>query len=319
MDENKTKALAAVVRDIGKPLNGQTGKSAFSELIYETIQPNRLTLEVFNSFLPVRSLNVGDVLVKKLNTYGLPVRTMVPGTNHLADQVKLPKETFTYQIDYLIAKIRYSLWELQRAELFTLDDLRREMESALIDELVARVFTLIGTTWTASNTPSNYLSTSALTETALETMVEHVAEKAGSVRAIVGTRSVLMPIYKFNGIFEHLTNSDSSTANPTWVGVQSILEEWKRTGRLTSFRGIPLIELPQIFKRTHDGFSTPLLPANEIHVIGDNAGEIITYGGTETQEHISTETEPPEYSLAMWRGFGMVIDQPENVGIIKIV
>lgn len=122
------------------------------------------------------------------------------GTNHLADQVRLPQETYSYQIDYLIAKIRYSLLELQRAELFTVDDLRREMEASLIDEMVSRVFTLIGTVWTSTNTPSNFLSTSALTEPTLESMVETVLDKAGTVRAIVGTRASLLPIYKFAGV-----------------------------------------------------------------------------------------------------------------------
>lgn len=87
---------------------------------------------------------------------------------------------------------------------------------------------------------------------------------------------------------------------------------------MSSFRGIPLVELPQIYKHTTDGFATPLLRTNEIQVIGDNAGEIILYGDTKTQEHTDTSVEPPEYSLAMWRGFGMVVDAPENIGLIRI-
>jgi hypothetical protein len=149
-------------------------------------------------------------------------------------------------------------------------------------------------------------------------MVEQVLLKAGNVRAIIGTRAVLMPIYKFNGIFEHKTLADSTTSDPNAFAVNSILEQWKRTGRLTDFRGIPLIELPQIYKRTADGYNTPLLPADQIQVIGDNAGEIILYGGVSTQEYTDDKTEPPEFAMSMWRGFGMVVDQPENIGIIKI-
>jgi len=315
MNQEQLKALASIMREVHTP----AGAQALAALIYETVQPNRLSLDVFNTFLPTRQLQPGDVLVKKLNTYGgVKARTMVPGTNHLADQMTFPQENYTYQIDWIIAKVRYSIWELQRAELWSLDDLRREMASTLIDELVARVFRLINTTWTASNTPNNYLSTSAITETALENMVEHILLKAGSVRAIVGTRATLLPIYKFNGIFEHKTLSDSTTSDPNAFAVNSILEQWKRTGRLTDFRGIPLVELPQIYKRTADGYNTPLLPENQIQVIGDNAGEIILYGDVTTQEYTDAKTEPPEYSLAMWRGFGMVIDQPESVGIINI-
>lgn len=315
MNPEQQRALASILREIHTP----AGAKALAALIYESITPNRLSLDVFSAFLPTRQLQPGDVLVKKLNTYGgIKARTMVPGTNHLADQMTFPKETYTYQIDWLIAKVRYSMWELQRAELWSVDDLRKEMASTLIDELVARIFTLIGTTWTAVNTPNNFLSTSALTETALESMVEQVLLKAGNVRAIVGTRAVLLPIYKFNGIFEHKTLADGTTSNPNAFAVNSILEQWKRTGRLTDFRGIPLVELPQIYKRTADGYNTPLLPTNQIQVIGDNAGEIILYGDVTTQEYTDDKTEPPEFAMSMWRGFGMVIDQPENVGIINI-
>jgi hypothetical protein len=315
MNQDQQKALASILREIHTP----AGAHALAQVITETITPNRLSLDVFNTFLPTRQLQPGDILVKKLNTYGgIKARTMVPGTNHLADQMTFPKENYTYQIDWLIAKVRYSLWELQRAELWSVDDLRKEMASTLIDELVARIFLLIGTTWTASNTPSNYLSTAALTETALESMVEQVLLKAGNVRAIVGTRAVLMPIYKFNGVFEHKTLADGTTSNPNAFAVNSILEQWKRTGRLTDFRGIPLVELPQIYKRTADGYNTPLLHSDEIHVIGDDAGEIILYGDVTTQEYTDDKTEPPEFAMSMWRGFGMVIDRPENIGIIKI-
>lgn len=315
MNQEQMKAVASILREVHTP----AGTKALSELIYESVTPNRLSLDVFNTFLPTRQLQVGDVLVKKLNTYGgIKARTMVPGTNHLADQMTFPKENYTYQVDYIISKVRYSMWELQRAEMWSVDDLRKEMASALIDELVSRVFSLISSVWNATNTPSNYLSTSALTEPALESMIEQILLKAGDVRAIIGTRAALLPIYKFNGIFEHKTLADGTTSNPNAFAVPEILSQWKRTGRLTDFRGIPLVELPQIFKRTADGYNTPLLPANEIHVIGANAGEIILYGDVTTQEFVDDKTEPPEFAMSMWRGFGMVVDQPENVGIIKI-
>src|SRR5687767_2644070 len=114
MNQEQQRALASILRDV----HTQAGTRALAQLIYETITPNRLSLDVFNTFLPTRQLQPGDVLVKKLNTYGgIKARTMVPGVNHLADQMTFPKETYTYQIDWIIAKVRYSMWELQRAEL----------------------------------------------------------------------------------------------------------------------------------------------------------------------------------------------------------
>ena len=314
--EELKQAVASAAQEIG---TSPGLKSSFSELIVETIEPNRLTLDFFSAFMPVRQLNVGDSLMKRVRNRGFPVRTLVPGTQHLADQFGPPREIMTYAIDYLIAKTAYNFWELRRAELGTIEDFRRRMEDAIIDKLVERVFTLIGSTWTAVNTPNNYVTvSSAITETVLEDMIETILEEAGQVKAIVGTRKALLPIYKFAGVTEWTISDGTSPTNTTPLVIQKNFDQWHNTGRVTSFRGVQLIELPQVYERTIDNYDKKLIKEDEIHVIGDNAGEIILYGGIESQEHTNTAVEPPEYTLAIWRGYSMMIDAPENIGIIKI-
>lgn len=314
-DELK-KALAGAAQSIG----AQPGvKSKFAEVITEVIEPNRLTLDFFSSFMPTRQLQFGDSLLKVVKNRGFPVRTMVPGTNHLADQFLPPKQnTLTYGLDTIIAKTRYSLWELRRGELGTIDQFRSQMEDALIDNLVSRVQNLIASTWTASNTPSNYVTTASLSETVLENMINTVLERAGSVKAIVAPRKLLLPIYKMAGVVEWVHTTGTNAGETTVIPIQSILEQWKRGGNVTVFRGIPLVELPQIFENTADNFTRKLVDDTQVLVIGDNAGEVVLYGGIESQEHIDTSIEPPDYSLAIWRSFGMIIDAPENIGIIKV-
>lgn len=309
-------ALASAASTIG----AQPGvKSKFAEVITEVIEPNRLTLDFFSSFMPTRQLQFGDSLLKVVKNRGFPVRTMVPGTNHLADQFLPPKQnTLTYGLDTIIAKTRYSMWELRRGELGTIDQFRSQMEDALIDNLVVRVQNLIASTWTASNTPSNYVTTASLSETVLENMINTVLERAGSVRAIVAPRKLLLPIYKMAGVVEWVHTAGTNAGESTVIPIQSILEQWKRGGNVTVFRGIPLVELPQIFENTADNFTRKLVDDTRVLVIGDNAGEVVLYGGVESQEHLDTSIEPPDYSLAIWRSFGMIIDAPENIGIIKV-
>lgn len=316
--EDALKALASVLPTIG---TDPAGRSAFAQTIVESIDINRLTLDFFSTFMPTRQLQVGDSLVKKVKNRGLPVRTMVPGTEHLADQLPTPYEVMNFALATIIAKVRYNSVELRRGELYTVADLRRELQDALIDELVRRVFTLIGTTWTAANTPDNFVQvTGSVTEVALEAMIEQVLTKAGGVKAIVGTRKALQPIYKFAGLVEIPTLSNGSTsANPNLIPIMGILEQWRRTGRVTEFRGIPLVELPQVYERSQANFNKPLISDSQIQVIGDNAGEVVLYGGVEFQEHFDTRVEPADYSLAAWRSWAMIIDQPENIALIKLV
>lgn len=308
-------AASAGVIEVGKRY------SSFAEILIEDIQPNRITLDFFrNVLMPTRVLNPGDVLVKRVRRRGVPVRTMVPGTEHLASQLPPPSEVMSFGIDYLIAKVRYNLWELRRGEIGTVQTFRQEMADSLMDALVSRTFTLLSTVWSATNTPNNYLTqTSAVSIAGLDSMIEAVIESAGSVRSIVGTRKALQPIYKTAGVVEHVATGGTAPTNTHIVGIQSVLEEWSRTNRLTSYRGIPLIELPQVFERSAGNWNKKLIPEDIVLVIGDKPGEIVLYGQPEYQEHVDTSVEPPMYSFAMYLGWGMIIDYPENIGVIKIV
>ena len=75
MDEQLRRAIAEAARAAGQD---PAGHSAFAELIIEAIEPNHLTFELINTFLPTRSLNPGDSLVRRVRN-GFRVRTFVPG------------------------------------------------------------------------------------------------------------------------------------------------------------------------------------------------------------------------------------------------
>lgn len=318
MDRNELqRALAEVAPSAGT--GAQTsGRSAFSDLIVETIDPNHVGLEVFNAFLTTRSLNIGDSLVKKLRRApGYPVRTMVPGTEHLSDMVFPGVQSITYALDTLITKMRMNLWELRRGELGSIEQFRAEMQLALIDQIVARVSTLIGQTWDGTTSRTNFVdaTSTGITIDILDSMIETVLYRAGNVRAIVGSRPALLPIYKNNGVLEYAPHSPNTNGI---VALPEILMEWKKTGRLASFRGIPLIELPQIYQRSSNNYDKPLIDQSRVLVVGDNAGEVVLYGGVETQESTDLTTEPGDYVLAMWRSYGLILDNLENIGVIKV-
>lgn len=311
MDEQMKRALAEVASQVGTT----NGRSAFAEAIVESIEPQHLTFELINQFLPTRQLQPGDSLIRRVRK-GFRVRTMVNGTMHLADQISMG-EIYTYVLDTIIAKTRWNVMELRNGELGTIEDFRREMESALIDEIVTRLFNMISSVWNGTTSWTNYVdaTSTGLTDTVMTNMLETVLYYAGQVRAIIGTRAALLPLYQAAGVFE-VTPTGANTNGV--VTVQSILEEWRRTGRVTNYKGVPLVELPQIFKRALGGYDTKLLPDDKVLVIGDNAGEAILYGGVESQDSTDWRVEPAEYQLAVWRSFGMIIDRPENVGVIKV-
>lgn len=171
------RALAEAASTAGVPASSNPkGRSAFAELIVEDIQPNRVGLEVFNAFMPTRTLKEGDQLVKRVRRTGHPVRTLVPGTTHLSDPWFPPREAVNYAIDHLITKLRMNVWELRRGELGTIEQFRTDMQNSLVDEIVARVYMLLGSVWDGTTSRTNYYdaTSTGLTVTILDNMVETV-------------------------------------------------------------------------------------------------------------------------------------------------
>jgi len=316
MDEKLKKALAEVAMSYDPEGRNGAPNRAFAEMVIESINPNHLTLDIFNTFLRVRSGTPGTQYVKRVRS-GHRVYSFVPGTMHRTSQIAV-RDIMAYQYDSIIAGVRMNEWELRRGELGSIDAIRSELEAELVDATVARVYRMIADIWDGTTSNTNYFdaSSTGLTETILDNMVETVLRYAGNIRAIVGTRQALQKVYSFAGVQE-VTPVVNTNTNGV-IGIQAILEEYRRNGRLTSYKGNTLVELGQVYKHELGGFDTPLLEDDKVLVIGDNAGEILLYDGIESWDHRDTTVQPPAYQLHLMKQFGMMIDRAENIGIIKV-
>jgi hypothetical protein len=292
------------------------GKSAFAEMLIQLVEPEFINLEIFNAFMPTRQVNVGDPTIRRLRRGKYSVQSMVPGTAHLVSQPTTVNDFHSFVFDQLIGGVRESLANVQEGSHITVDMMRTQLQNDIIETLVARVFNLIGSTWTTAKTPSHYVQTSTVTYTQLDELIENVMYTAGDVKAIVGVRRAIRPIYEFSGFreYSYLTGG-SQIAYP----VPEKLMEYLNTNRVTSYKGIPIIETPQIFRNQLPTPREALLPEDQILVIGQNAGEILLYGGVEFQEHTDTSIQPADYVLHAWQKYGLVVDMPQNIGVIKVV
>jgi hypothetical protein len=313
MKEDIKKAYAQIASKAGD------SDRVFAEIIQEVIEPRRLTLDYMNLFLNTRYLNEGDTLSKRVKTRAR-VLNMVPGTNHMASQISL-LGTVSYTLDSLIAKVIVPYDQLRSGDIGTIQDLIKGLKSDLIDGIVVKMFNNIASTWTPyvnALTGSHFIdaTVTGLTPAVLTTAIEKVSAHAGSVKLITGLRSTLLPMYDSAGIIDH-----KNTLNPgvfTTVSVPSILEEWTRFGVISTYKGATVFEIPQIQERSATDYDKPLIPNNIVLVIGDSAGSSILYGQENTQEFVDYSVEPPNYSLSVWRKYGIIIDRPENIVVIKV-
>jgi hypothetical protein len=308
--EQLKKAVAEVAKTAGK----SNGQSAFAELIMEIIEPTHLSLDLFSTFLPVVQRQPGDELGRRVSRSRYPIQTMSPGATHLAHQISF-EDQMTYAFDRIISGATANLWEIQSGEMSSVERMRTDLRSDLFDEIVSRVFRLLTTVWNATDTPTNYTDASAtgITVTVLDNMIENVIDLSGNVKAIIGPRKALLPIYRLAQYREFtLGGTTDRAAFPT-----DQFLEFMRTNTVRTYLGFPLVEIPQVYRNRLPGIRDRLIPTDKVLVIGDDAGEIILYGGTDYQDYTDFTTEPANYVVKAWQAFAMAITDVEAIGVIK--
>lgn len=319
------KAVAEVSRTAG---NASNNRSAYAEVVMDIVQPNHLSLDLARAFMDVITMNPGDQIGRRVRRGRYPVRTMVPGSKHLHDVLSYVEQS-TFSFDRLIAGTSHNLWEIQSGEVGTVEQMRNELRADLFDELVSKVFGLLSTVWNGTDTPNNFIDVSGtgITETALDTMIETVLDHSGTVRAIVGSRKALLPVYRFAQYREFMLGGTGNNPDRAMFPVAGAFDEFTRTGRVATYAGgIPLVELPQIYRNRLPAGATGtlgnnaaqrMIPTDRVLVIGDNVGSIALMGGTEYQDYTDPTTQPPNYVLHCWQAYGMLLDNVEGIGVLR--
>lgn len=300
MDEKKLKeSFATLAKD-------KSQRDALAEFIVEWIQPNHYTSEIMNMMLSTRSLNLGDALTKRVRK-GIEVRTLVPGSVHLASEITV-QDVANYMLDGADVKVHANLWDLENGEIGTVGEIRTEMLAKLSDFYITRVYNALSNVWNATNTASNYASGSALTAALLKAAIEEVSYRTGGVKAVIGVKNAMLPITQFGGFWD-----DGGTY---WRGLDPQLQEIMRTGFLGHYYGAPIVGLQQLWKSPIDYTTT--LPEDKILVIGENVGEFITYGPVRDKQWEAMDPTPPWWILEIYQQFGMIIDNAQGIYVIAL-
>jgi len=293
-------AIASLMQDKEK-------RDELAELLVEFIDPGHITTDFVGMLLNSRAMKEGDALVKKVRK-GINVRTLVPGTVHLADEFTIV-ERLHYSLDGADIKVTASEWELNSGELGTIERIREEMLKTLKDYYQNKVFAALTSVWTGGNTPDNYAAIStAVTALGLETAIQQISQTIGGPIVVAGVRSVLNPITKFGAFWDD--------GGSTIVGVDSQLEKVMSEGMLGKYYGAEIVVIDQDWDYP-DSYGA-LVPTNKILVMGKNVGEFITYGDIKEKQYTDPRPTPPQWFFEIYQQFGMIIDKAEGIYVIEI-
>jgi hypothetical protein len=252
-----------------------------------------------------RNLNVGDILIKKVRK-GIHVRTLVPGSEHLKDELTV-SERANFVLDGADVGVMANYWELTNGEIGTVDSIKTEMMGKLKDYFITKVFTALSSVWTAANTPSNYVAVNGpLTYTVLDAAIKQINITTSGAKAIVGTRAALTPITKFGAFWDDGASFKDS--------IPSAIEEVMRTGWIGRYSGVPLLVVPQNYDNIED--YNKLIFEDKILIVGENIGEFITYGAPQSKQWDEMRTTPPYWNFEIYQQFGMIIDNAKGIYVI---
>lgn len=299
MEKNKQldKAIASLLK------SGR--RKALAELITEFIRPTHITQDFIGLLLNTRSLSPGDVLVKKTRK-GIKVYTLVPGSVHMRSEITVT-ERANYVLDGAHVGVTANDWELRAGHIGSVEEIRSEMLAALRDTFFNKVFTALGSIWTASNNSTNFTSVGgAINATDLKAAIDNINQNSGGVKAVFGSRAAMTPITTFGAGWDI-----GATDN---VGVDSQLEEVMKTGRLGTYYGAPLVIYDQIYDApdTYSG----LLPTDKILVIGHNVGDFITYGDAISEQWVDPNPTPSQWNFKLYQQFSLLIDRAEGIHVL---
>lgn len=298
MSKKYEEALAEIMRNPHE-------REALAQVLVEFLEPGHLTNQIVSLVLNTRSLDPGDLLVKKVRK-GIEVRTLVPGAVHLASEITV-QDRINFMLDGADVKVTYNEWELEKGEIGTVDSIRSEMRDKLLDYYVNRVFTALSTIWTAGNTPNNYVNVGgSITGSALETAINRINQTTAGAKVIWGAKSAVTPITKFGAFW---SDGDGNTGYS-----EDLIKQIYQDGWLGRYYGVPVVAVDQVWDNPEDYNS--LIPTDKVLVVGENVGDFITYGDVRTKQWTDMNPTPPQWYLELYQQFGMIIDNAQGIYVL---
>lgn len=135
-----------------------------------------------------------------------------------------------------------------------------------------------------------YISGAGLSKTALDTAIREVRDESESGNVTIYGRSTMVDqIADFSGFADEA------------------LEEIRLRGRLGTYRGASVVQVRNW--KDEDGVS--FIPANEMYVVGSDAGLFATYGGLKSKEYVELDNWYWHYIGR--QDFGGVVHRPERI------
>lgn len=240
---------------------------------------------MFDTIVDLRRVGFDDRVILQEDT-GLKVFYIAKGghieaSSMVAETLEIPRDTLGFHVYEFEDKLRANFGE----SISTL----RNLAVRRLDWGVQKALKLLVEAAIDSGAPQ-YISAAGVSQTALDQAIREVRDESldGTV-TVWGRGTMIDQIAGFTGFADEA------------------LEEIRARGRLGTYRGANIVQTNNY--KDEDGVS--FMPANEMYVIGSNAGMFALYGGLLSKEY--TEPDNWYWHYIGRQDFGGVLHRPERV------
>lgn len=301
-DDNKfNEEFASVMQEA---LVSEEGRHAVAAKIVKFVQDDIQQRDLASFILPRDFVPIGQTAEYAVRNK-LRVYWHEPGS--YAPRTRTTQKVFTVPIAMISAHPEYELGQLEAGRYGGIAEQVRMATEALLGAINAKVWNTV--TGSIATTDANYASVAtatnaSVTKNALDNAINWVEDQnGGGARAIVGRRNLLYRILDFG------------TTGTSYTGAYSdnTLQRIDETGNLPSYRGLPVVGLPQW--RDANGVHT--IKQDEILVMGTEAGKYVVQ--QELRSRDAVDVDDLMWHIHMYMRVGCAVFFPERNYRIQIV
>lgn len=272
MATNRDDFSVALAEEMKEILNSEESRHACAEKIVKYVSDSVEQRDLASLFLPKETIPVGQTaefaLPGKLRAYWHEPGSYAPRT-------QMTQRVFTVPTWFISAHPEYEISQLEAGRYGTIQDQVKAAQEAILGAINARVFNTVA--GSVLSTDRNYATNiTTLTKSAIDNAINYVEDQVGGAVAIVGRRTLLNKILDFG---------TTGTAD-TGVFGDAIKDQIAKTGKIETYRGVPLIGL----KQWRDGFGQITIPQNTILVVGADVGKYVVNQELRSKDAIDVDT-----------------------------
>lgn len=294
--KEKWQAFASEMREA---MSDEDKRHAIANKIVKYISDSIDQTDLASLILPKEYIPVGTTA-----EYAVPGKLKAywhePGS--YAPRTRMVQKVFTVPTWMISAHPEYEISQLEAGRYGSAQDQIKAAKEAIQGAINARVWNTLSGTIT-SGERNYFTAATALTMSALDSAINYVEDQYGSVQCIVGRRNLLFQMLSFN---------TDSTAGDLGIFSDSMKEKIFNERKIPSYRGIPVIGLPQ----WRDGFGKLTIAQNEILVVGTDVGKYVVNQELRSQDEIEVDTL--FWHIHLYMKMGCAAFFPERMAKITI-